>query len=88
VGAKGKLEGFYDGSWSTTGRTGRCQEVVSRVKRGRKMASVMKVIVGLEGSRCHHDERPRPWVSQPGCCDWVFGLTFSLPDCQLFFLDQ
>jgi hypothetical protein len=27
-------------------------------------------------------------MSQPGCRDWVFGLTFSLPDCQLFFLDQ
>jgi hypothetical protein len=27
---------------------------------GKKMASVMKVIVGSEGSRCHHDERPRP----------------------------
>jgi len=24
------------------------------------MASMMKVIVGSEGSRCHHDERPRP----------------------------
>jgi len=24
------------------------------------MASVMKVIVGLEESRCHHNERPRP----------------------------
>jgi hypothetical protein len=23
------------------------------------MASMMKVIVGSEGSRCHHDERPR-----------------------------
>jgi hypothetical protein len=27
-------------------------------------------------------------MSQPGCCDWVFGLTFSLPDCRLCFLDQ
>jgi hypothetical protein len=25
------------------------------------MTSVMKVIVGSEGSRCHHDGRPRPW---------------------------
>jgi hypothetical protein len=24
------------------------------------MASIMKVIVGLEGSRCHHNKRPRP----------------------------
>jgi hypothetical protein len=24
------------------------------------MASMMKVIVGSEGSRCHHDRRPRP----------------------------
>jgi hypothetical protein len=38
----------------------RCQGVVGRVKRRRKMASVMKVIVGLEGSRCHHAKRPRP----------------------------
>jgi len=27
-------------------------------------------------------------LSRPGCHDWVFGLTFSLLDCQLFFLDQ
>jgi hypothetical protein len=25
------------------------------------MASVMKIIVGLEGSRCYHNEGPRPW---------------------------
>jgi len=31
-----------------------------RRREGKKMASVMKVIVGEEGSRCHHDERPRP----------------------------
>jgi hypothetical protein len=60
VDAKGELVGFYGGLWSTTRRTERCREVVSRVKRGRKMASMMKVIVGLEGSRCHHDKRPRP----------------------------
>jgi hypothetical protein len=24
------------------------------------MAFMMKVIVGLEGSKCHYDERPRP----------------------------
>jgi hypothetical protein len=29
-------------------------------REGKKMASVMKVMVGSEGSRCHHDERPRP----------------------------
>jgi hypothetical protein len=34
------------------GELERCWEVVGRVKRGRKMASVIKVIVGLEGSRC------------------------------------
>jgi hypothetical protein len=27
---------------------------------GKKMASMMKVMVGSEGSRCHHDESPRP----------------------------
>ena len=27
-------------------------------------------------------------VSQPDCHDWVFGLTFSLLDCWLLFLDQ
>jgi hypothetical protein len=31
----------------------------ARRREGRKMASMMKVIVGSEGSRCHHDERPR-----------------------------
>jgi hypothetical protein len=40
--------------------TGRCREVVGRAERGKKMASVMKVIVGSEGSRCHLDWRPRP----------------------------
>jgi hypothetical protein len=52
---RGKSEGFYSGPRGTTRRMERCQEVVSRVKRGKKMASVMKVIVGSEGSRCHHD---------------------------------
>jgi hypothetical protein len=41
-------------------KTGKCREVVGRAERGKKMASMMKVIVGSEGSRCHHDERPRP----------------------------
>jgi hypothetical protein len=52
--------GFYSGLEGTTGRMERCREVVSKAKRGKKMASMMKVIVGSEGSRCHHDERPRP----------------------------
>ena len=60
---KGKSGGFYCGLQGTTGRMERCQGVVGREKRGRKMASVMKVIVGSEGSRCHYDERPRPWGS-------------------------
>jgi len=29
-------------------------------REGKKMASMMKVVVGLEGSRCHHGGRPRP----------------------------
>jgi hypothetical protein len=61
VGVRGKSEGFYGGLQGATGKTERCQKVVGRVKRGWKMASVMKVIVGSEGSRCHHDGRPRPW---------------------------
>jgi hypothetical protein len=32
-----------------------------RRREGKKMASVMKVIVGSEGSRCHHDEGSRHW---------------------------
>jgi hypothetical protein len=35
-------------------------ELSVRRRERKKMASMMKVIVGLEGSRCHHDERPRP----------------------------
>jgi len=60
VGARGKLEGFYGGPQGTTRRMERCREVVGRVKRGRKMASMIKVIVGSEGSRCHHNKRPKP----------------------------
>ena len=52
--------GFYGGSWGATGRIERCWRVVGRVKRGRKMASMIKVIVGLKESRCHYDKRPRP----------------------------
>jgi hypothetical protein len=59
VGARGKSEGFYSGLWGAIRRTERCQKVVGRAERGRKMASIMKVIVGLEGSRCHHNERPQ-----------------------------
>jgi len=33
-------------------------------REGRKMASMIKVIVGLEGSRCHHNGGPRPWGPQ------------------------
>jgi len=33
-------------------------------REGKKMASVMKAIVESEGSRCHHDEGPRPQGSQ------------------------
>jgi len=61
---KSESEGFYGGLWGATRRMERCRRVVSRVKGGRKIASVMKVVVGLEGSRCHHDGRPRPWGSQ------------------------
>ena len=32
----------------------------ARRREEKKMASMMKVIVGSEGSRCHHDGRPRP----------------------------
>jgi hypothetical protein len=60
AGAKGESRGFYGGLWGATGRMERCWEVVGGAKRGKKMASMMKVIVGSEGSRCHHDERPRP----------------------------
>ena len=60
VGARGESKGFYGGPQGATGRMERCREVVGRAKRGKKMASVMKVIVGSEGSRCHHDGRPRP----------------------------
>jgi hypothetical protein len=63
VDAEGKSKGFYGGLWGTTGRTERCWKVVGRAKRGRKMAAMMKVIVGSGGSRCYHNERPRPWGS-------------------------
>jgi hypothetical protein len=36
-------------------------KLLARRREGRKMASVMKVIVGSEGSRCHLGGRPRPW---------------------------
>ena len=39
-------------------------ELSVRRREGEKMASMMKVIVGLEGSRCHHDGRPRPQGSR------------------------
>ena len=59
MGARGELGGFYGGPRGATGRMERCWEVVSKVERGKKMASVMKVIVGSEGSRCHLDGKPR-----------------------------
>jgi len=36
------------------------RKLSARRRAGRKMASMMKVIVGSEGSRCHHEGRPRP----------------------------
>jgi hypothetical protein len=71
AGARGESGGFYGGLRSANGRTERCREVVGKVERGKKMASMMKVIVGSEGSRCHHDERPRPrgpWGKSRGAC--------------------
>jgi len=32
------------------------------------MASMIKVIVGSEGSRCYYDKMPRPWGSQGRSC--------------------
>jgi hypothetical protein len=61
---RGESEAFYGGPWGATRGMERCWEIVSRAKRERKMASVMKVMVGLEGSRCQHDGRPRSWGSQ------------------------
>jgi hypothetical protein len=50
--------------WWSVGRhrkngemSGSCRQGGER--EGEKMASMMKVMVGSEGSRCHHDERPR-----------------------------
>jgi hypothetical protein len=34
---------------------------VGKLSARKKMASIMKVIVGSEGSRCHQEEMPRPW---------------------------
>jgi hypothetical protein len=68
AGARGESGGFYGGPRGATGRTERCWEVVGRAKRGRKMASMMKVIVELEESRCYHDRRPRPQGSQSRLC--------------------
>jgi hypothetical protein len=58
--ARGESGLFYGGPRGATGRTGRCREVVGKAERGKKMASMMKVIVGSEGSRCHQNERLRP----------------------------
>jgi hypothetical protein len=60
AGARGESKVFYGAPRGNSGRTERCRGVVGKVERGKKMASMMKVIVGSEGSRCHHDERPRP----------------------------
>ena len=53
AGARGESKVFYGGPRGATGETERCRKVVGRAKRGRKMASMMKVIVGSEGSRYH-----------------------------------
>ena len=60
AGARGESRAFYGGPRGATGGTERCRGVVGKVERGRKMASMMEVIVGSEGSRCHLDGRPRP----------------------------
>jgi hypothetical protein len=46
------------------GERGDVGKLLARWREGKKMASMMKVIVGSEGSRCHHDGRPRPRVSR------------------------
>jgi len=47
--------GVPPGEWRDVGK------LSARWREGKKMASVMKVIVGSEGSRCHHNGRSRPW---------------------------
>ena len=46
------------------GERGDVGKLSARQREGKEMASVMKVIVGSEGSRCHHGGRPRPRGSQ------------------------
>jgi hypothetical protein len=60
-GARDKSRGLFMvvhraplGEWGDVGK------LSAGRREGKKMASMMKVIVGSEGSRCHHDERPRP----------------------------
>ena len=48
------VQGAPPGEWRDVG------ELSVGQRERKKMASMMKVIVGLEGSRCHYDERPRP----------------------------
>jgi len=55
---RGESRAFYGGPQGATGGAERCREVVGKVER--RMASMMEVIVGSEGSRCHLDGRPRP----------------------------
>ena len=49
------VHGVPLGEWRDVG------ELSAGRREGKKMASVMKVIVGSEGSRCHHDEGSRHW---------------------------
>ena len=48
------VHGAPPGEWRDVGK------LLAGRREGKKMASMMKVIVGSEGSRCHLDGRPRP----------------------------
>ena len=61
AGARGESGGLLWWRGAPPGERGDVGKLSARRREEKKMASVMKVIVGSEGSRCHLDGRPRPW---------------------------
>jgi len=59
-GARGESEGLFMAvCGAPPGERGDVGKLSAGRREGKKMASVMKVIEGSEGSRCHLDGRPR-----------------------------
>jgi hypothetical protein len=74
-------------AWNASG----CMELRERLRRdGGAGCVALRERLRRDGGMRHIPQyvtKNKQQLSRPGCRNWVFGLTVSLPDCRFFFLD-